>query len=262
MNTAPQQNQEKRKVWIKKNGWLFLAIFGFLVSILPFINIIVNIGNNNSPFIVLFFLLFAALCSYLWINQLIILLVPPRNDSTRIKTLVSVLLTILLVTVIYGFAYHFTKRRPAYNEAFWITMQKVCGGEGNEGAAIYNNSSGIHKVVPSEQFGDLWLYTMMPYDWLPATLEETELVICVSPEKTVLIQDCQYIPMGDYARYQNERDISLRAARTGEVIAQIKIYGSNPPECPATLSIQHGHGAGGDVNSGEVIRWLRSFIEK
>ncbi|MEW5829205.1 MAG: hypothetical protein AB1846_09980 [Chloroflexota bacterium] len=147
-------------------------------------------------------------------------------------------------------------RLPVFDETYWSVMQKACQGWGNDQAAEYQPGTGIHRVVSST--GGLYF---LPFEWLPTSLANTELVLCLGEAESTLIQTCAYTGNQTFARYQLSRQASLVAVYSGDVIAETVFQGGPPAGCPYQIS-GSGSDTGPDVEEETIADWMRPFIEK
>jgi hypothetical protein len=152
----------------------------------------------------------------------------------------------------------------------------VCKGGSVEGAAVYAPGSGVHPAMGVEpSYGDiLALETdLVPEEARPETLAETELVFCVEKREEVLVESCEYFPMDEeedeeqiaiIEQYVYEREVTLIEAKTGKVVAQEVLRGTEPDECPEEAKFsEEGETKtehGGTVSDEDVLEWVRSYV--
>lgn len=109
-------------------------------------------------------------------------------------------------------------------------------GQGIPAAASYNPTNEFHpiRLLKLDSSRHPWNY-ILPIDWIPASIADTQLVACVGDDYEELIQTCSYNPSGTFRRYRHFVDITLRVARTGEIIDTVKVGGSLPETCPQVI---------------------------
>jgi ABC-type multidrug transport system fused ATPase/permease subunit len=214
------------------------------------------IATHNFSLYDVVWVIFSQLLSLPFICILIWPIPPLNHRSPRMKILVSIGMVAMFVSISFIVLNKSVRRLPEFDEKYWSVMQDACNGIGFEEAATYNPSASIHKVASTIQY-----LLLMPYEWVPDSLTNTELVLCVGDKKAILIGSCEYSPSGTFSRYQNQRNVSLVVVHTGEVIAQKIFYGSNPASCPYQIS-QSGSNTGSDVTEKDILDWMRPLIER
>jgi hypothetical protein len=147
--------------------------------------------------------------------------------------------------------------RPSYGASFWEQARHVCSEGPIPGAAPYLEPGMSNKVVALEPWSD-----SIPADWLPTSIAETELVLCIGPEVRVLIQVCDYIGGPPINRYRYEREVTLREAQTAEVVAGRTFRGSDPRACGereevALMEIEGRHAE----YTSDVTDWLARYVD-
>jgi hypothetical protein len=123
-------------------------------------------------------------------------------------------------------------------------MSPVVSGQGLPEAALYDpNKPGPHHVVILTTAGLAYSNwnELLPYDWSPSSVDETELVVLIGPERERALQTQQYerpdnATLYDVTAYSPEVDVELREARTGRTLATSTFTGSDPRPFPESLA--------------------------
>jgi hypothetical protein len=155
------------------------------------------------------------------------------------------------------------------------SLLAVCEGGVADGAAAYTPGSGVHPTMGvGPGYGDSLSLekSIIPDEAQPETLGETELVLCVGKQEKILVESCEYFSMDDeeeeetlavIERYAYEREVTLIEAKTGEVVAQETLKGTEPDECPEEARFsdegETKKETGGTVSDKDVEEWVRSY---
>jgi hypothetical protein len=136
-------------------------------------------------------------------------------------------------------------------------LRIVCEGKGVAEATPYQPEKPLHPVaISGKNFG-----TSLGDDAdiiRPTAVRFAELVACVGPSVEITVQVCKYTLGARVKRVAWERQVTIRAAQTGEVIASRAFQGSPPESCPSsTVMGETLHG--GLVPASEVAAWIASF---
>lgn len=120
------------------------------------------------------------------------------------------------------------------------SVAPVAQGKGISGAAVYNPAqTALHRLVLLTESGSPHEWNKdLPNDWLPASLDETELVVLVGDEQEIALASQDYIGGAPVTAYQFVIDIEIREARTGHVVMTDRIQGSKPGPFPPTLPFE------------------------
>ena len=156
------------------------------------------------------------------------------------------------------------------------TLLDVCGGGAVAEAAAYSPGSGVHPamgVSPGYSEGSFsFERTLVPRDAWPETLAGTELVFCVQDQEKVLVETCEYFDVDDedeetsatIERYVYEREVVLIEAKTGAVVAEEVLRGTEPDECPDEAKFsEEGEvktESGGFVSDDDVQEWVEAYV--
>jgi len=127
-------------------------------------------------------------------------------------------------------------------------------------AAEYSTKPGIHPVVVVNGAGG-WhkLSNTIPKTWQAQSLSELELVACVYPVQTTVIQKCEYSRGGTAKRIQYSMEVDLFDAKTGARLKHLIIEGMSPDSCPDYTSQSVRTVLGGDP---DLIQALTPYVEK
>lgn len=128
-------------------------------------------------------------------------------------------------------------------------MSPLVQGKGVPEAAPYDASApGPHRLVLLIASGQPFLAgsspeglnTLLPADWLPSSVGETELVALLGPEREVALGSEWYRPNRggnpeQVTRVRHDLDVTVRQARTGEVVCRTTLQGNDPPPFPTSV---------------------------
>lgn len=141
-------------------------------------------------------------------------------------------------------------------------MIPVTKGEGIPEAAIYDPSSAeLHHIVLLESSGAPHTWNSnIPPDWLPVSINETELVALIGLEEEVALDTQRYTISGSEAlsitRYRSEIQVEVREARTGLALWNGTLRGSEPGPFPETAPAGQTRIDGGHASFGDLKEWL------
>jgi len=110
---------------------------------------------------------------------------------------------------------------------------EVCNGGSLPNAVVYTPGKGDHPLVVYQlDWNQSIPVDDYPQNWLPKSENELQLVACVIDEwKTVEI--CRYHNTSNTIEIQqNHKIISVIAAKTGEKLAELEVWGSSYSPCP------------------------------
>lgn len=150
---------------------------------------------------------------------------------------------------------------PRPSQEILETMSAVCGGKSVEEAGAFNPGPGPHAIVLLDASGNEHPWNeLLPYEWWPQSVNETELVACLQEEQLEFVDTCEYSGGHIVKRYQYTTPIRLMAARTGENIASGVVTGEPPRACKLlemeiTTEIHGDH-----VKDEDVEQWLQEFV--
>jgi hypothetical protein len=142
-------------------------------------------------------------------------------------------------------------------------LKPVVEGTGVPEAAAYDpDKPGIHPVIFISPIHQGLYDVSLPKTWIPVNIGQTELVAAIR-FNDVLLETRNYIyrAIGKVGRYRVDTEVSLREARTGNLIAATTFSGSVPPPFPGMLkayTILKGATASPDI----IVTWLKSYVEK
>lgn len=129
----------------------------------------------------------------------------------------------------------------------------VCSGQGWQDAAPYNPTKpGIHPII-------YYSNHLLLQEWQTSMISLVELVVCdVITSKTV--QTCYYTGGRIIWRDTRQLDLTLREAKTGNIVATKTFYSSYPPSCPSTT--YYSQTIVGEINYEEINNWLKAYVVK
>ena len=140
-------------------------------------------------------------------------------------------------------------------------LSPVSEGEGVSEAAPYDDGPGPHSIVLLSPEGGKHSWTnSLPEDWRPETVSDTALVVCVGAREEKVIAKCDYVGGSPITRYQYYREVELREARTGDIIAATTLYGSIPEECPYSAPSSQTRKTGSKVTIEQLKDWLEGYV--
>jgi hypothetical protein len=197
-----------------------------------------------------------------------LLIIPIGFLSTLLSSLV------LLASILHRIGFQVKERIPAVISlvitmglsifiliATQVKVGSACFGQGLVNAAPYSDGSGPHRVEVVQYDRRFW-YWVLPKDWQPISVEETELVACFGPVEEYIIETCQYHGF-DITRYGYHRQVVLRTAKTGEIIASTTFTGKPPRQCNQTEESSTVKLKGNKwVDPSDVWQWLTEYVEE
>ena len=183
------------------------------------------------------------------------------KKTAWVQWLISLLPALVLIAGLTARFWQTTERRPKLGDDYWDVISQACERVGIPEAASYSAGAGIHKAVMVDSDGDDIWYTLLPLQWQPDSIANTELVVCIGD---TICEDrgyCSYTNGASFKKNRCHRWIKLVVAQTGEVISDQRFYGDEP-KCPGSVSGDRTTPeSGGDIDRGELLDWLRSFVE-
>ncbi len=190
------------------------------------------------------------------------------------KKIVFALIAVVVIGLIVGGNAFMKDRaqRARYTAQRELADQlgNICSGTGAASSAAYA-ASGQHPVIyavdrPMGYTSDAFYYT--PLTWKANSLDEMQLVACITEEETELEQ-CSYdVSTGGKAvliRAQYQVVVTLREAQTGAVVATSDVIkGDLPRECQVSEEFTAGEltqYVTGARPSDLIDEWLKPFVE-
>lgn len=144
-------------------------------------------------------------------------------------------------------------------DTFLSNFNDVCNGEGgNMEAAAYDPSTVSPLILINENGENLT--SNLPLEWISTSVDQTEVVACLSLESTRLIETCAYSGGSDIERYKYYYTVTVYQAQTGRPLSEKVFPGSLPRECRETENISVTRLDGG-VNYDPIIGWLCFFVD-
>jgi WD40 repeat protein len=153
-------------------------------------------------------------------------------------------------------------------------MAPVVSGQGVPEAGVYDPTRpGPHRVVALTTTGkeyhagsgpayDRNWNDVLPFDWSPTSVGETELVVLIGPEKEVNMGSHAYSGGSDITKYRFEASVELREAHTGQVLATGTISGSDPEPFPIVAPSDTTRLEGSPVTHLALEQWLCQTIKQ
>jgi len=142
------------------------------------------------------------------------------------------------------------------------TFTPICGGaSGVSQAAVYNRLAISPLImIASGDENALNLSSELPGSWGSTKIELTELVVCIELEEEILLQTCEYDVGSDVERYQQNYNVSVYQALTGEVLDEGIFSGAFPRKCREQEPIELERLDGG-IDFDPIILWLCQFVD-
>lgn len=125
-------------------------------------------------------------------------------------------------------------------DAIVTSLSHACSGRGPVPQAAPYGGGGLHPIViatadgkPSLDFAE----DALGLHWEPMAVRFGQLVACVGDDRPASIQVCRYSfsggrPAPPITRYEHRRKIRVVEARTGKVILERTVVGTEPDACP------------------------------
>jgi hypothetical protein len=143
-----------------------------------------------------------------------------------------------------------------------IKFSLVCGGGANTSAAPYDKANKIHPILLLNTLGDMHAWSDdLPEQWWPKSVDEVELIACVSEQYKSIVNVCTYNYGPDVINYVYSVNIDLWEAKTGKIVSRGDLTGKNEP-CPKEADVNLTKVNGDYVKVIDVINWLEGFVEK
>ena len=159
-------------------------------------------------------------------------------------------------------------------------LSPVVSGQGVPDAAAYDpNKPGPHHVVllatSGEAYNGCTYYdfsqdgncitdddwnNLLPSDWLPSSVSETELVALIGPEREINLGSQAYDIGPDITAYRYEVDMEIREARTGQTLATFTFTGSDPLPFPEKAPVYLDRLEGSHFHYTDLENWLCSTV--
>jgi hypothetical protein len=254
--------QEKDATRMSSSTIIFLRVLSLLI--LALVIMIANmsiktmqmaIATQNTAALLLP-LPFLAIFMFMFLTLFLSQFPTMERGLTKTAAIASAGLVTIFLAVSFLILNSSVQRLPTFDENYWSAIQAACNGKGSNESAVYQPGAGTHKVVSSTRY----LY-FLPFEWLPTSLINTELVLCLDDQQSVTIDTCEYTGNQTFTRIQSTRKASLVALRTGAVLATTTFFGGLPADCPYQISGSRSD-TGPDVEEGTIVDWMRPYIEK
>jgi hypothetical protein len=165
------------------------------------------------------------------------------------------LIDLTAFTTYYIRAYAINSAGTAYgNEVIARGDNYVCSGQGWSGASSYNPlTTGIHPII-------YYSNSILPLQWQTSSPGLVELVACESRTYNN-VQICFYTGGRTVSRYMIQVDVTIREAKTGNILAQKTFYSNSPDACPPT-TYSWSSSIYGTINYTDINNWLQNYVVK
>lgn len=142
-------------------------------------------------------------------------------------------------------------------------LKPVVEGNGVPEAAEYDpDEPGIHPLVFISPIRQGVYDFSLPKTWIPQNIGQVELVAAIR-FNNVLIQTRHYhVANTTIGRYRVDTEVSLREARTGNLIASTTFQGSDPSSFPKGERLPKGDLLGAAASADIILIWLKDYVEK
>jgi uncharacterized repeat protein (TIGR02543 family) len=142
-------------------------------------------------------------------------------------------------------------------------LSPVCKGIGIPRATTYDGDR--HPLVLLDSDGNKHAWSddlQVKWGWLAATIEETQLVVCIGKEQEQVVETCRYWTSGPpIIRYKYSLGVKLSEAKTGKVVAITTLYGSEPLPCENVEPYYLERKEGSHVSICQLEKWLWKYVE-
>jgi len=141
-------------------------------------------------------------------------------------------------------------------------LAAACSGTGVPAAAAYPAAGEARLISFAVQGDGFALSNHAPLEWKAAALDSTALVLCLGEEKQDLVQTCNYSESKKIKRYARVQPVELRAARSGELVAQTDLVGAEPEKCDDKQIFRTDvvERTGDKVSSEQLKTWLADYV--
>jgi hypothetical protein len=143
----------------------------------------------------------------------------------------------------------------------------VCSGKAVSTAAEYMPDKYANSMMLIDSEGEMHALAggegVWGTYWLPESVSNTELVACFAEAQKIGVGTCTYDDGTSMERYMQRVEISIYAAKTGELINTISLDGPRPTACPEKIVAGDEPDYVGDPPYGKtVVDTLRPFINE
>jgi WD40 repeat protein len=138
-------------------------------------------------------------------------------------------------------------------------VSPAAAGQTAPDAAVYNpDEPGPHPVVLLTAAGTAYSdwNERLPAGWLPASANDTQLVVLIGPEREFSLGSASYDIGPDITAYRYETDLELREACTGQTLATWTFQGSDPLPFPQTAPVDQTRLEGSHLRYTDLESWL------
>jgi len=137
------------------------------------------------------------------------------------------------------------------------TLADVMRGKPAPQAAAYQKSQSPHRMVILDTRGQIhdW-HEKVRDEWQAESVEATELIIVCGKNIKTMIQHVTYAGAPAISRYRYDMDVSVIAAKTGELLAKKRFV--SMPRAVENVEAWELTALGGPVQFRNVIDWITS----
>ena len=144
-------------------------------------------------------------------------------------------------------------------------MVSLVDNTGVPEAAAYDKSQPApHRLLLLTQEGELYsnYFDLLPDDWKPSYVSETELVAMITFQQTVMDTQRYHDSAGNiyvFRRIREDFYIRLKEAKTGKLISEKLFMGQNPPPFQNSRTTDEDL-VGNPPTVDEIKDWLKTFV--
>jgi hypothetical protein len=136
-------------------------------------------------------------------------------------------------------------------------LHPACRGNPVPAAAAFKRGSGFHPLVLLRTDGNIHSWQeCLDSEWSAETVERTQLVVVLSPQRRIKIGTQTYPNAPAVDRFKYELDAHLIVARTGKVLSRKRFY--TMPRQVREVESYELTALGEPVSFREVFSWLAS----
>jgi hypothetical protein len=186
--------------------------------------------------------------------------IPTTSDNRVVSgngtgSFTAYLTNLLALTKYYVRAYAINSTGTSYGDQVVLGGGDfICSGQGWQGAKQYDpTKTGIHPIVGSSSYTP-------PQQWQTSNSSLVELVVCSSLQSTN-VGSCFYTGGYIVTLYRLQVDLTIREAKTGNILGQKSFY-SSIPTCPPTYTVYDPLSIFGSLDNNEMNNWIQDYVVK
>ena len=198
---------------------------------------------------------------------------PPWQARARGKLVAGGLATCLVVAAIVypaASAMNVLSSNAPHNDQVRQTLlaaARACAGTPVEGSAEYTGAAHPLEIIYGPAQGSITdeqaSVTTRAGELaaVPDTLDAVQLVACIGDQVETRLGSCSYSLGVTFTRFSYSRDVAVYVARTGQLLNQMTVTGSDPAHCPESKTVGEDAAHGGNVNwdDGHIWEYLATW---